>query len=87
MSIKEICKVKAHDNIPSHYFCLWRVSKEFSTPKAYSSLKLQGVALIGCQCLECWGAYFKNRQIIFIKLQNFVIISFQIAINKYYCDI
>lgn len=48
---------------------------------------LQGPALIGGRRLQEGGAYFKVREIIHIKFQNLVILSFKTTINNYYYDI
>ena len=48
----------------------------------YLILKLWGVTLIGEQLLKEGGAYFKVRQIIHVKFQNFIIFSFQVTVPE-----
>ena len=50
-------------------------------------LKFQGLALNGRWPLTVGGAYFKVRGIIHKKFQNFVVFSFQIALNEYHYDV
>ena len=45
------------------------------------------MTLIGGQHLKNAVAYFKVTGDILMKLQNFVIVSFQITVNNYYYDI
>ena len=45
------------------------------------------MTLIGGQHLKNAVAYFKVTRDILMKLQNFVIVSFQITVNNYYYDI
>ena len=45
------------------------------------------MTLIGGQHLKNEVAYFKVTRGILMKLQNFVIVSFQITVNNYYYDI
>ena len=46
-------------------------------------LKLYSAVLIGERCLKEGNTYLKVRGIIQMNFQNFVIFSFQPAINKY----
>ena len=58
-----------------------------SATGTYFIFKLRLAAFIGGRRLKEGDVYFKVRRVIHLKIQNFVIASFQITINIYHCDI
>ena len=58
-----------------------------SASDAHLILKFWGAALIRGMHLKEVGAHFKVREIIHMKFQNFVILSFQVTINNCHYDI
>ena len=60
---------------------MYRISSN-NRPGCLFSLKLKGAALIGGESLKEGGSYFKERGIIHIKFENFVIFFLKITKNN-----
>ena len=67
----------------THKYCI----SSIKPPGAYLMSRLSGEALIGGRCLKEGCAGFKQRRVIYMKFENFVIVSFQINVNDNHCDI
>ena len=93
--IAEFLKVQCHMNEINLFFCLRidiktctgpiRFCCMISAPGTYLILKFWSAVLSGGQRLKEGDVYFKIKEIILMKFQNFVIFTFQVwVINRHY---